>query len=76
MTTKHIWVVRGEHTMHCAGCVQAVEYALSRLPGVKRVKVDLRTQRIEVEVEGSNISEMAVEELRDLGYEVQGVHDD
>ncbi len=58
--------------MGCEGCVQAVREALGKLPGVRRVEVDLAAGRARVEQEG-----VAVEALRAAveraGYEVRAV---
>ena len=37
-TVKHEFAVTG---MHCGGCVNSVTRAISRVPGVKDVKVSL-----------------------------------
>ncbi len=73
MTTKHTWVVEGEHTLHCAGCNQTVEFALSRQPGVQRVKADYRTQRIEADTGDEVDLGAIVAELNELGYTVREV---
>ena len=44
--------VVGEHTMHCAGCECTVQFTLSRLPGVRAVNADHKTQTIEVSLGG------------------------
>ncbi len=58
--------------MGCEGCVQAVREALGKLPGVRRVEVDLAAGRARVEQEG-----VAAEALRAAveraGYEVRAV---
>ena len=73
MTTKHIWVVEGEHAMHCNGCAQTVEYSLSRLQGVQSVKANYPTQRVEVEVSNPETIEQIVTELESLGYKAREI---
>ena len=73
MTTKHIWIVEGDHTMHCNGCAKSVEYALSRVPGIQQVKADHRNQTVEVETTDPEALARVVAELRDLGYEAREV---
>ncbi len=76
MSIGHVWVVEGEHTMHCGGCAKSVEFALSRLGGVLRVRADFRTQRIEVETNDEADLTQIVSELADLGYAVREVQGD
>lgn len=76
MSTKSTWLIEGEHTMHCAGCVQTVEYALSRISGVEHVTANHITQKIEVLVTDPAIKEDVISELRELAYEVKEVDND
>ncbi|MDQ7027684.1 MAG: heavy metal-associated domain-containing protein [Anaerolineae bacterium] len=76
MTTKQTWIIEGENTMHCAGCVQTVKFSLSQIDGVKQVDADYHTQEIEVEVSASDTHEQIVTELKHLGYQVRRVEDD
>ncbi|RMF85870.1 MAG: heavy-metal-associated domain-containing protein, partial [Planctomycetota bacterium] len=47
--------------MHCAGCVAAVESALTKTPGVARAQVNLATERAVVEL----ASDARAEQCRD-----------
>ncbi len=64
--------VVGEQTIHCSGCENAIQMGLSRLPGVKKVKADHKTQLVEVNADVKQSSPEAVQERLDLmGYEVE-----
>ncbi len=64
--------VVGDHTMHCSGCESAVEFTLSRLPGVREVKADHRSQLIEIVLEANQADlQTARHELEWLGYQVE-----
>lgn len=54
--------VIGEQRLHCAGCENAVQRGLLRLPGVQEVTADHRTQRIVVTVDTAQISLAAIQE--------------
>ncbi len=71
MSIKQTWIIEGEKTMHCAGCVQTVKFSLSQLEGVKQIEADHRTQKIKVEVNDPETQEQVVAELNSLGYEVR-----
>ena len=73
MSITHTWIVAGERTMHCGGCSQSVEFALSRLPEVHQVKADFRTQRIEVETSDQADLQPIVNQLRELDYTVKEI---
>ncbi len=59
--------------MHCASCVNAVEKALERLPGVIDASVNLATERATVEYDPARVG---VEDFKrvvgEVGYEVTG----
>ncbi len=64
--------VVGEQTMHCAGCERTVEFTLSRLPGVQKVKADYKTQAIEIGLAPSEFDlERVKAELDWIGYQVE-----
>lgn len=64
--------VVGDHTMHCSGCENTVKFTLSRLPGVREVKADHRSQLIEIELDPDEADlEKAREELDWIGYQVE-----
>lgn len=64
--------VIGDQTMHCSGCERTVQFTLSRLPGVQRVKADHKTQRIELQVgsEAADLEKLKAE-LDWIGYQVE-----
>ena len=76
MSTKQTWTVEGEHTMHCGGCAQTINFTLSQIPGVQRVKADHQSQQVEVETNDPEAADRIVAELNNLGYEVQEVAED
>jgi copper chaperone len=65
---KKVLAVRG---MTCNHCKASVEGALGRLPGVRRVEVDLSSGEVRVDFDESRLG---VESLRraveEVGYEV------
>lgn len=64
--------VVGDHTMHCSGCESTVRYTLSRLPRVREVKADHRSQLIEIELDRGGLDlEKVRAELEWIGYEVE-----
>ena len=66
--------VVGEHTMHCAGCERTVQFTLSRLPGVRAVNADHKTQTIEVSLVSDETDlEKVKAELDWIGYRVETV---
>ncbi len=62
--------VRG---MSCNHCVMSVERGLGQLPGVKRVAVDLKAQKVTISHEGASPSDDKLRAaIDDLGYEFGG----
>lgn len=59
--------------MTCASCVVHVEKAIARVPEVVGVKVNLATERAEVELSGPIDSAPIVEAVRNAGYQVPEV---
>ena len=43
--------VVGDYTIHCAGCENTIKFSLSRLPGVRTVDADRKTQLIEIDLD-------------------------
>lgn len=57
--------------MTCDNCTRSVERTLSALPGVTKVKVDLKQSAADVEFDSSVVTrDTVVHAVRDLGYEV------
>ena len=58
--------------MHCAGCANSVEQALSEVEGVKKASVNLATEKALVEFENGSVPEEALADaVRGAGYEVK-----
>jgi len=67
--TTTVMTVRG---MMCASCMKNVEKALSRLDGVKEVKVDMKNDRVEVTYDGKKVTpRQMVESLEKAGFRAQ-----
>ncbi|MCC5906414.1 MAG: copper ion binding protein [Balneolaceae bacterium] len=73
--------------MHCAGCVNNAEKALSRVEGVKSVSVQLATEKAVVEFENGDIPfeklneavsqagfELKTPKLQKVTFEIEGMH--
>ncbi len=57
--------------MHCGGCQGRVERAVGVLDGVRRVKTDFQSGRVEVAFAGTVTNEDAIRSLiEQIGYEV------
>lgn len=68
--------ITGRNTMHCSGCENTVQYMLSDLAAVEAVDANHRTQEVVVtydaeQMSKEQMSEKAVTELADLGYQAQ-----
>src|SRR4051794_13411330 len=61
------WQVRG---MDCAGCVAKVERAVSRLPGVQDVRVNLMTETLTARIAPGNDLVSVAGAVGALGYPV------
>lgn len=62
--------VIGSNKMNCGGCERSVTAALRELPGVKQVRADHTTQRIDVTLGSDETDVDALQaELREIGYE-------
>lgn len=58
-----------DDAIHCAGCESRIEGALGRLPGVRAVKADHRTQRLTIRVDPGAVSARDVlERLARIGF--------
>lgn len=57
--------------MTCTGCENNVQFALSSLPGVRRVKADHKAKTVEVEFDPSATNEDEVRRaIEEIGYTV------
>ncbi|PQO22912.1 ATPase [Rhodobacteraceae bacterium WD3A24] len=56
-------------TVHCAGCISAVEGDLARHPGVNSARVNLTLKRVTVDAEPEVTAGALIERLERLGYE-------
>ena len=64
--------VVGEQTIHCASCENAIQTGLSRLPGIKRVRANHKTQTVEVSADTEQTGPKEVQEwLAWAGYEAE-----
>lgn len=52
----------------CQHCVRRITQALSALPGVQAVRVDLATKQIQVDYEGADVPECVRTTLEEIGY--------
>jgi len=69
--TVHLDVV-GENAMHCGGCERTVEFTLSRMAGVAKVKADQKSQHIEVQLSDDALDATALQaELEWIGYQTE-----
>ena len=55
--------------MHCGSCVRRVERALSGVPGVTKVKVDLIDGKATVDYDGDSVVKLK-EAVREQGFRV------
>lgn len=68
---QHDFVVHGEQTIHCEGCEQRIARALQRVPGVREVRADHRTQEVRVSTDDKLSGDELTERLGRIGYEVR-----
>lgn len=68
--TKQVVSVGG---MMCEHCAAHVEEALKKLPGVKRVKVDLGKKVAEISVKEPLEASVVEKAIVDAGYEFHGL---
>ncbi len=58
--------------MHCAGCANSVENALSKLEGVKKASVNLATEKALVEFENGSVDDTSLREaVQGVGYDIK-----
>ncbi len=72
-TTKHIDIAG----MHCAACVDRVESALSRVPGVEQAAVNLMLNRASVVVDSETATDDDLREaVSSAGYDTEAIYDE
>ncbi|WP_412988364.1 heavy-metal-associated domain-containing protein [Pediococcus siamensis] len=58
----------------CPSCMQKIQGALAKQPGVQKVKVLFNASKVKIEFEAAeNSAEALAEVVKKLGYEVQSV---
>ena len=58
--------------IHCSRCETRIQNVLSKLPGVREVKADYKTQSVLLKLDPQKLSLQAVKEkLGELGYRVE-----
>ncbi len=66
------FTVVGDIKMNCSGCEGRVLLALKRLPGVKSIEADSKTQHIAVTADSDQISSDQVQAaISKLGYDIR-----
>ncbi len=55
-------------SIHCGGCIQSIEAALGRLPGVEQARVNLSTKRVAIRWQADKPPPPFVETLEKIGY--------
>jgi Cu2+-exporting ATPase len=55
-------------SIHCGGCIQAIEAALGALPGVERARVNLSTRRVAIRWEAEKPPPPFIATLDKIGY--------
>ncbi|WP_114965410.1 heavy metal translocating P-type ATPase [Alkalilacustris brevis] len=56
-------------TIHCAGCIAAVERGLARHPGIRSARVNLTLRRVSVDAAPDVTADEVIKQLEGLGYE-------
>ncbi len=56
-------------TIHCAGCIAAVERELARAPGVRSARVNLTLKRASVDADAEVTAATLIDRLGRIGYE-------
>ncbi|MBN1485794.1 MAG: cadmium-translocating P-type ATPase [Chloroflexia bacterium] len=69
MEQRWIFQVSG---LHCADCAVQVEKGVAALEGIRQVRLNLASGRLEVEAEGA-LQRAVTERVRELGYQAQPV---
>jgi copper chaperone CopZ len=58
--------------MHCGGCQSRIEQAVGALEGVRRVKADFQSGRVDVAYDMATTDEQAIRSrIEQIGYEVK-----
>jgi copper chaperone CopZ len=66
------FTITGEPQLHCASCEQRVTRALRGVEGVREVRADATSQRVEVLIDGAKLdTDAIVKHLDLLGYHAQ-----
>lgn len=55
-------------TIHCGGCIQKIENALTALSGVERARVNLSTRRVSIRWRAAAMPPPFIETLNEIGY--------
>ena len=66
---KDATIILSLPTIHCAGCISAVERGLNATPGVAAARVNLSLKRVAVTAAPEVTAEGLIERLRGIGYE-------
>jgi len=67
--------VIGDQKIVCDGCEQRIEKALKTVQGVNKVRANARNQRIDVLLDASVVTPVAIaERVRQAGYETTTVN--
>jgi len=62
--------------MHCAGCANSVEDALSKVEGVKQASVNLATEKAMVEFENGSVEDQLLKDaVQSVGYDIREEQD-
>ena len=57
--------------MHCAGCVNSIQGFVSELDGVKKVEVNLATEKATIEFDPTHVKLDTIEKaIEEIGYKV------
>lgn len=67
---QHDFVVQDDR-IHCESCEQRITNALGRLPGVREVHADHRTQEVRVEADDHVTSGQIRDRLGKIGFEAE-----
>jgi copper chaperone CopZ len=74
MTHTVIFQVIGEQQIHCAGCEHAIQRALTRVEGIRKVKANHQTQHVVVHLESARTSAQSIRgRLETMGYHVEAL---
>jgi copper ion binding protein len=72
-TTRH--VVLNVPDVSCNHCKAAIESAVSRLPGIARVEVEIATKSVAVDLDAAGDLGAVKAAIEDEGYPVAGEHE-